>query len=68
MSVKALLLVLHQSLGESGPFARHSGEGRTERGEHPKDGPEGVSEANHPVPFPHQRRWIPAFAGMTVME
>jgi hypothetical protein len=34
-----------------------------QRGEHPKDGPEGVSEANHPSRI---QTWIPAFAGMTI--
>jgi hypothetical protein len=33
-----------------------------QRGEHPKDGPGGVSEANHPSRI---WKWIPAFAGMT---
>jgi len=36
-----------------------------QRGEHPKDGPEGVSEANHPFALMHPEKWIPAFAGMT---
>ena len=32
-----------------------------QRGEHPKDGPEGVSEANHPVPFTLSKSLDPSF-------
>jgi len=39
-----------------------------QRGEHPKDGPEGVSEANHPFALMHPEKWIPAFAGMTALR
>ncbi len=61
-------------------LVRHSGVGRTsaKRAERPQDGPEGVSEANHPVTLSlgcrdyanikRQRHWTPAYAGVTTVK